>query len=53
MLAKVAEMMALKIAVRLAEEGGGTPRYPAMIVVGAELVVWQPDGEVKTLRRKP
>lgn len=32
---------------------GGTPPFPLVVDVGDAIVVWQPDGEVKTLRRKP
>lgn len=31
----------------------GIPRSPLVLEFSGTLVVWQPDGEVKTLRRKP
>lgn len=32
---------------------GGLPKWPLIVVIVNERVIWQPDGEVKTLGRKP
>lgn len=31
----------------------GVPKLPLVLDIAGTIVVWQPDGEVKTLRRKP
>lgn len=36
----------------LASIGGGVPATPMLIEVNGDLVVWEPSGEVKTLRIK-
>lgn len=48
-------LMPLDTVIALAHSYGGMPPFPVACNVGNvnELVVWQPDGEVKTLRRKP
>lgn len=48
-------LMPLETVIALAYTAGGVPPFPVAISVGPakQRVVWQPDGEVKTLRRKP
>lgn len=47
-------LMPLETVIALAYSAGGMPPFPVAFNVGHanELVVWQPDGEVKTLRKK-
>lgn len=43
----------LSVVILMIRQTGGTPPISTYIDVGDAIVVWQPDGEVKTLRRKP
>ena len=46
--------MPMAVVIRLVKAAGiGTPLRPVAIDVRDAIVVWQPDGEVKTLRGKP